>query len=287
MHPLRQSLTVLALSALACGANFAAEITAPGALVKLIDELDVPAPEAGTIIETPLREGAVVAAGDLLVRMDDAEARYVQEKARLDFAISQQRAASEIELRSAERNLVTAAAELKRAEEFRLRIQNGVTETELERLRLAHDQAQLAVDRTKQERELLSLATQQKKAEAEFAAERLERRRIKAIFPGVVVQVHKQRGSWVEPGERILRLIRLDRLRVEAQVDAAAARAALQGRPATFVREGDKTAFVGRVTFVSPEIDPFTKKIRILAEIDNPQAALQPGFRGVLTISTP
>ena len=45
------------------------------------------------------------------------------------------------------------------------------------------------------------------------------------------MQVHKRPGDWAEPGDKMLRLIRLDRLRVEGFLDAAQAKASLEGRP--------------------------------------------------------
>jgi multidrug resistance efflux pump len=125
-----------------------------------------------------------------------------------------------------------------------------------------------------------------KKVEAEFAAVSVARRQATAPFSGVVVQVHKHVGDWVQPGDKLLRVIRLDRLRVEAFLEAARVTANLEGQPVALAVEGQPSGagYRGKLTFVSPEIDPFNKSVRILAEIENPNLTLQPGSRGILTI---
>jgi macrolide-specific efflux system membrane fusion protein len=262
------------------------EIKIPGALVKLIDQLDVPAREAGTIIELRVDEGSRVKAADLLARIDDADARFAENRATVELQIASQNAASDVAVRSAERALGTAESELKRAEDARLKLRDVVTETEMEKLRLAFDQAKLAVEKARQERTVSQLQRDLKKVEADFAALAVARRQAAAPFPGVVVQVYKHIGDWVQPGEKLLRVIRLDRLRVEAFLEAARVTPNLEGQPVTLVVEGvaPATFYRGKLTFVSPEIDPFNRSVRILAEIENPQLTLQPGSRGTLTI---
>ena len=42
--------------------------------------------------------------------------------------------------------------------------------------------------------------------------------------------------------------------------------------------------FRGRIGFVSPEIDPVTRQVRVWAEIDNTDNRLRPGAQGQLLI---
>src|SRR5262249_53573018 len=51
--------------------SVAQDIPVPGALVKLIDQLEVPAQEAGAVVMLDVQEGAHVTEGTLLVRLDD------------------------------------------------------------------------------------------------------------------------------------------------------------------------------------------------------------------------
>ena len=258
------------------------------ALVRLIDQLEVPAHEAGAVAALEVQEGSRVAEGAVLARIDDTDARYALERARVELEIARQNAALDIAVRSADRNLVTAQTELQRALDAREKLKDIVTDSELDRFRLAADQAKLAIEKARQDQAVARLTQQSKQVEADFAAQKLTRRQVTAPFAGVVVQLHKHRGDWVEPGDKLLRLIRLDRLRVEAQLDAKYAAAQLAGKSVVLTIESPgmpALKFPGKLVFVSPEIDPFNKQIRVLADIDNPDGKLQPGLRGTLTIS--
>jgi multidrug resistance efflux pump len=270
-----------------CNPAPAEEIRIPSALVKLIDQLDIPAREPGSLVQLDVQEGTKVTPGALLARIDDTAAGFAEERAKVELQIATQNAASDVAVRSAERASQAANLELKRAEEARQRLRDVVTENEIEKLRLAADQAKLAIEKAQQERAVAQLQRDLKRVEAEFAQANVARRQATAPFPGVVVQVYKHVGDWAEPGEKLLRVVRLDRLRVEAFLDAAQAVPGLEGQPVTLLVDlpGKRSAaFPGKLTFVSPEIDPFNKSLRVLAEIDNPTLQLQPGLRGTIVI---
>jgi len=268
-------------------ASAAEEVKIPNALVKLADQLDVPARQAGTIAQFEVQEGVRVKEGAVLARVEDTEAKFAEERAKVELQIATQNAVGDVAVRSAERTLVAAVAEMKRAEEARTKLRDLVTESEMDKLRLTADQARLAIEKAQHERAVAQLQRDLKKVEAEFSARKVALHLAVAPFPGVIVQVHKRLGDWVEPGDKLLRLIRLDRLRTEAFLDAAQAAPGLEGRPVTLTVEqaGKSPAiFSGKLIFVSPEIDPINRSVRVLAEFDNPNFALQPGMRGTLSI---
>jgi multidrug efflux pump subunit AcrA (membrane-fusion protein) len=100
--------------------------------------------------------------------------------------------------------------------------------------------------------------------------------------------VHRRAGEWVAPGETLVRIVRIDRLRAEGFIDAALAEVDLVGAEARLAitsAGGEKRVFAGVVVFVSPEIDPVNGQVKIWAEIENRSLALRPGLRGELTVS--
>ena len=266
----------------------AEEIKIPNVLVKLIDQLDVPAREAGTIIQIDTQEGSRVNVGAVLASIDDTEAKFAEQRATVELSIATRSAESDVAVRSAERTLLAAEAELRRAEEARIKLRDIIPETEMEKLRLTADQSRLAIEKAQHDRTIAQLQRDLKKVETEFAARKVARHQAVAPFPGVIVQVYKRLGDWVEPGDKLLRLVRLDRLRVEAFLDAAQATPALAGRAATLIVDlpGKQGAtFGGKLIFVSPEIDPFNHSVRVLAEFENPNLELRPGLRGTLSVA--
>jgi len=103
----------------------------------------------------------------------------------------------------------------------------------------------------------------------------------------MVVQWKKQLGEWVEPGTPVMRLIRLNSLRAEAFLSSQKLSRGLVGSPVTLIIESAGKApvrHVGRLGFVSPEIDPVNGQIRIWAEIDNTDLKLRPGQTGTMII---
>ena len=126
------------------------------------------------------------------------------------------------------------------------------------------------------------LTLQLKKHDLDRAKLMWERRTIKAPFPGMIVQLKRQRGEWVDAATPVVRLIRLNRLRAEGFISSQTAASKLVGRPATFFVDG--TRHEGTLSFVNPEIDPVNQQVRVWAEIDNKDLTLRPGQTGKLTI---
>ena len=118
---------------------------------------------------------------------------------------------------------------------------------------------------------------------ARLPSHHAQRHSIVAPLTGMVAKRYRHRGEWVQPGDKVFRIVRLDRLRAEGFVDAASVRGTLTGRQATLTVDlpgQPQTRFSGTVTFVDPEIDPVNRQIRIWVEIDNPAAATATGNAG-------
>ena len=130
---------------------------------------------------------------------------------------------------------------------------------------------------------------QLKENECQFAEKTLDRHKVVAQLGGVVVEVDRRRGEWVEPGDRVFRIIRIDHLQAEGFVDARVAQAKWLGRAVTLRvnlgdPEDDTTSFPGEIVFVSPEIDPVNGQVAVWAEIENRDLALRPGLVATLVI---
>jgi macrolide-specific efflux system membrane fusion protein len=284
-------LAALAGVALATFAQRAeGQIEVPKVLVKLIDQVEVPAREAGVLVSVDVTESSRVTVGALLARVDDTEAQLAEQRAKVELEMARKLALSDTAIRSAEKALKVAQDEYQRAYDANSKFPDLTTKTEIDRLRLAMDQAALAVDKAKQEQAQAALAQQLTQVELVAAERSVERRRIEAPLAGVVVQVFARRGEWVQPGDKILRIVRLDRLRVEGFAAARAVTSQLEGRGVRLLVDlpgKGATAFAGKLVFVGREIDPFNGQVRVIAEIENPTLALQPGLSGTLTIEPP
>ncbi len=249
------------------------------------------------------------------------ESAKLLEQAELELSVARKTAESDISIRKAISANQLAQEELDRAIASRKEFATSVSDLELARLRqdvvgsgmdieqARHEQSlqslgsqsaavivqqqQIAVTRLNLEREratselgISSLTVERTKKSVEVAKEQLSRRQLRSPLTGIVVEKLRHRGEWVEAGEPVLRIIRIDRLYVEGYVDAALVDQSSRGRPVTVTgesRQGPITV-AGTIVFVSPEIDSVNGQVEVKAEISNPALALRPGQPVQMTI---
>lgn len=285
---INRTLFVLPLLAFCPVVAAGAEIEVPSVLVKLAEQVEVPAREAGTLQSLAVREGAMVDEGDVLAQIDDRAAQFDRTKAVIELEGARKLAGNDVKVRFARKSAEVAAAELKRALDSAERLPESVTASELDQLKLAAEKTQLEIEQAELEFALAQTAEFLKRNDLETAEHAISQRRITAPLSGFVAQVLKHPGEWVEPGQAILRILRLDRLRAEGLVSAQAMDGKLLGRAVTLrVRHGDDSVgqYPGKIVFVSPEVDPVNGQVRIWAEIENADLALRPGLHGSLSIA--
>ncbi len=263
------------------------ELASVPVLVKVLDEVEVSPREPGVLMKIVAREGQQLKQSEVLAQLDDTQECYLREKSNVELEIAAKEATSELGFLDAQKTMEVAQAIYTRALEAEAAFPDSISKRELELLRLDADKSQLAVQQAKHDQEIARLGHDLKKIEYEYSLQRVERRKIVAPFDGMVVEVNGRRGEWVQPGDRVIRMIRLDRLRVEGFLPARTARRELEGSPVrlSIAQPGRPTAqYVGKLVFVSPEVDPVNDQVRVFADIENPDLTLRPGLRGSLVI---
>jgi len=104
------------------------------------------------------------------------------------------------------------------------------------------------------------------------------------------VEVMHRVGEWVQPGEAILRVLQINRLRAEGFVLADRPIPGLLGASALVKIPQSTGAQIerrGKVVFVNPEVDPVNNQRRIWIEFDNADLVLLPGMLGTATVELP
>ncbi|MEZ6131704.1 MAG: efflux RND transporter periplasmic adaptor subunit [Planctomycetaceae bacterium] len=115
----------------------------------------------------------------------------------------------------------------------------------------------------------------------------LEQRFVNAPLSGVVAEVHRRPGEWVDKGTAILKIINLNKLRLEGFVEARHVTKPLVGSDVSIrfpTILPDAESIRGVVTYVVPEVDPVNQRVRVWAEFDNPDLLILPGMAGEMTI---
>jgi macrolide-specific efflux system membrane fusion protein len=257
----------------------AASITVDSVVLRLLEEAEVPAQEGGVVTSVVVREGQRVKQGELLAQIDDEVPRLAAEAVQAQYDIARAKAANDVRRRFAKKSLEVSEAELRRSMESIERFAKSVSQSQLDVERLTVQKNQLEAEQADHEHQVATLEMKAQENELIAARAQVARRRIVAPFDGVVVQTYVRRGEWVEPGQKALRIINVDRLKAEGFVPAAGTVADLSGKSVSLEVEGqtEKGPVRGTVLFVSPEVDPINGQVRVWAEIDNREGRLRPG----------
>jgi macrolide-specific efflux system membrane fusion protein len=283
-----KKLLFLILIALLAPSAFAVEpIKLDSVLLTLIEQVEVPAREAGDLAAMHVREGQLVKEGTLLAQIDDRDAQLTARKAQLERDIAAKEAGNDVHVRFHKKSKEVAQAELRRAIESIEKYRKSVSETEMDRLRLTAEKATLEIEQSQHELDKAKLTEKLKDNDVSIAEHSIDRRRVVSPIDGMVVQIHRRRGEYVEPGQTVLRVLRINRLRAEGLLNVRDLRNDLVGRRVTLnvmVPGSGETQFTGQVVFVSPEINPVSGQTKIWAEVENPDLLLRPGLNGSMTI---
>jgi macrolide-specific efflux system membrane fusion protein len=283
-------LAVLSLAyPILAGAHVRAEsgetISIDSVVLRPLIEAEVPARQTGVLARIVAAEGAAVEEGALLASLDERAAALAVKKAELERAQAQAKLENELSIEYADKALEVARAELKRSQESNVQFPNSISDSQLDVERLTVEKLELERKQAEHELVLQQFEVQLKANALEAAQVDLELHGVRAPFSGVVALVRARAGEWVQPGTPVLRLVAVDKLRAEGFAPAEAVTDAMTGATVRFALEGvDGKTFAGRLAFVSPEIDPVTRQIRVWAEIDNTDHKLRPGQQGQLML---
>lgn len=277
-------------SCMVCANTFdGAEITVNPVLIKVIEEVEVPAVQEGPILSIRVREGQVVQEGQALMQLDDQRARLKQQQAELEQKIAAKKAVNRSGVLLAETEVRVTNSSLQRAMESRKRFPDTPSQAEVDEIELRVAQGKQHLEQATQEFQLAELAKELSTKNLELATLEVDRHQIKAPIQGAVTEIIAKKGEWVRPGDPLVRVTRIDRLKVEGFVKREAVSASLLDRSVTIVVEGvegDKGRHVGKVVFISPVVEPNDRTQRIVAEVDNAQGLLGPGLRAKMIIHT-
>ncbi len=259
--------------------------------VFLIQDVEVPAEQAGRLVRVDVRENDIVESGDLLAQIDDRQAQLQKTAAELERNAAQTRADDDIEVRFAIKSFELADAELTQDLDINRQSSGVIPMSEIRRKRLARHRAELQIDRSKLDLRVAQMTADVQQAAVLAAEDNILRRQINAPFKGVVIDVLKQEGEWVDIGEPVIRVIRMDRLRVDGFLDGKEFDPAeLSDRQVTVMVQlahGRTEQFTGKVTFISPLVQA-GNHYRIRAEVENRQHKghwmLSPGMNATMMV---
>jgi RND family efflux transporter MFP subunit len=116
----------------------------------------------------------------------------------------------------------------------------------------------------------------QRRSELELARQQLTGTSVYASFDGVVQEKRASVGEYLAAGAPIVNIVRMNPLRLRAEVPEREAGQIRTGQQARVQVEGDANAYLGRIVRLSPTISEQNRVLIVEAEINN-NGTLRPG----------
>jgi membrane fusion protein, multidrug efflux system len=212
---------------------------------------------AGELTEILVREGSSVRAGDLVAKIDTVD---------FDLRIKER----EAQLRGAEAQLEQAKRTLDNNRQ--LLEKNFISQSAFDTAKSGFDIAVANLDATKAQ------MAQAKKA--------LSDTRVLAPMSGTVAERFAQPGEKVSPDNKILSIVDLSRIELEAPISSTDIGSVRIGQEITLDIEGIDKPFKGRVARISPSTQSGTRSVPIYIALDNKDSRVRAGLfaQGVLAL---
>jgi multidrug efflux pump subunit AcrA (membrane-fusion protein) len=267
---------------------------------RMAGSANIASPVAGVVAAVQCRMGQLVHTGDVLIRLDDRVARSAEAQAQAVVAQAQASLAAhkatprpdQLQIAQLTVDKARAAMEFARKNSARvneLATDQGVSGKSVEQA--ANDLATAKADVALAEKQLdllkhsptpEDLRQEEAKvaqAEAALATARVQREMLSITSPidATVVLLSVNPGEGVDTTRTLVQLVATDRLGVDVDVPAEQLPDKAEGLAAqVFVGPRAKEPVPGKVSFVSPQVDPKTGAVRVVVALPG-DAGLRPG----------
>ena len=309
-HAARVATILLALAAAGCGKSQTADAKARDGVAKpvattvvvknsvrrsvdvvgtltAVDQVTISSEAEGTVRAILADLGDRVKAGQVLIQLDNEKQQYTyqQQQAALARTLAQYGAPDPQHLPEIEQtpDVQKAKADLVQANQAFARANELFSRTLISQQ--AHDDAKTAVqskqasyDSALQGARNLRASIQASEATMKLAGRQLRDTEIRAPFDGYVEKRLVNLGELVKAQMPVMAIVRLDPLKVTAELPERMAPWISDGRPVELHVDAyrDRT-FTGKVTRISPVVNPATRAFPFEAVVPNADAALKPG----------
>lgn len=252
-----------------------------------VDHVTVSSETDGKVRRILADLGDRVRAGQVLIELDNERQQYTfeQQQAALARALAQYGATDPLHLPDIEKtpdvqkaraDLAQATQSFERATElFKRKL---ISEQALDDARTAHESKKASYDAALQMARNLRASIQASEATMKLAGRQLRDTEIRAPFDGYVERRLVNLGELVKAPMPVMAIVRLDPLKVAAELPEKMAPWITVDRPLELhVDAYPDRKFSGKVTRISPAVNTSTRAFAFEAIVPNPHALLKPG----------
>jgi RND family efflux transporter MFP subunit len=260
------------------------------------EEVVVSAEVAGRVSRLVHDLGDRVAAGAPLLELDPEKLQYRAEgqRATLDQARARYGASGEGDLPPLDwvPTVVSTTAQLANAQQQLDRAKNLASRNLLSRSDLETAQTRFDTAKAAHDQALASARQLRADIEAQSSSLRLAQRElrdavIRAPFDGYVAERLVSQGQFVQPQAPVMRIVRLQPLKLTAEVPEKFAPWIETGRGMTVrVDAFPQQVFAGKVVRIAPGVNLKSRAFAIEGEVPNPDGRLKPGTFARVQITT-
>lgn len=259
---------------------------------------------SGRVTQIPVREGKTVAAGELLIQLDDAEWRAAVAQAAATLAQSETRLGQMRQLvqpvaeqaqRQAEANQSQARQHFERTRD--LATKGFYSKTQLDdaqrNLDVAESQFQTSQLQSRSNQaggsdfRLAQVAVDQARASLALAQSRLSYARIAAPVAGTVLTRSVEPGHTAQPGKVLMTLSPSGDTELIVQIDEKNLGLLKLGQPALVSADAyPERRFAAEINFISPSVDPLRGSVEIRLRVPEPPDYLRQEMTVSIDIET-
>jgi RND family efflux transporter MFP subunit len=242
----------------------------------------------GRLAELPIDLGTVVRAGQPLARLEQtdyqlrvaqAEAALRQARARLglpDTGDDDRVVVEETAIVRQQRAVLDEATLV--AGRLRAFYARGISsradvESAEAALKVAEGRHQDAIEEVRNRQAVLA----QRRAELELAREQLASTVLRAPFDGHILNRPAELGQYLPAGTPVATIVRVDLLRLRAEIPEREAVSVREGQPVRVSLEQDARTYAGEIARLSPAISSDNRTLLVEAAIRNEPPVLRPG----------
>ena len=230
------------------------KVNVPYCSIEFVDDIMLPALEAGAITSINVQEGQFITAGTIVGQIDDSLPLYELDRAKLRYQNAFQAAKDTTSILAAKKEYELAYNVYKKNK--RLRSTGSRSESEVMESRFQSEIASLQLDKANNDREMAFGEAKVELAGMDSVKQRIARHTLRSNYDAYVVDIIKKPQEYVNIGDDVMRLARMDQMWVQASLNAKSLNAAdAENRPVTVTLKtaSGEEMFEGKIDQVSLE----------------------------------
>jgi len=260
------------------------------------DQAAVAAEVNGRVVATPVERGTAVGEGAEMIRISsteadaqvkEAEANAAQIEARLGLTTAAPFDVNAVpEVQTAKASYELAQNEFARIKS--LLDQKVVSQSEFDQRRTQMDASRQQLEAAKNGAAQQYQALLAARARVSLAHKALNDTVVRAPFAGLVAERTVSVGDYVNRGQKVVSVVRIDPLRVMLTVPEQFVSAVAVGAPVSFeVDAYPGRQFSGKIRYVSPALEANQRALTVEASVPNTTRELKPGLFATARIEQP